>query len=104
MTITRDQAQKLIDKYITTDWLKLHLRETEVIMRELAKKFEQDEEQDHLLELHEILERHDDQQDPLVSDEIYGRRRFDVCSDCYKAFIGNPLGQEIPKVIDFSQN
>ena len=42
--ITREKAQQLIDKYITTEWLKLHMRETEVIMKALAKYFNEEEE------------------------------------------------------------
>ena len=41
--ITREGAQQLLDKYITTEWLKFHMRETEVIMRALAKHFNEDE-------------------------------------------------------------
>lgn len=44
MKITRERAQELIDKYIQTDWLKIHMRETEVIMRALAKKLGEDYE------------------------------------------------------------
>jgi predicted hydrolase (HD superfamily) len=40
--IERSKAQELIDKYVTTDWLKLHMRESEVIMRALAKKLGED--------------------------------------------------------------
>ncbi len=42
--ITREKAQQLLDKYISTEWLKLHMRETEVIMKALAKHFGEDEE------------------------------------------------------------
>jgi predicted hydrolase (HD superfamily) len=42
--IERSKAQELIDKYVTTDWLKLHMRESEVIMRALAKRLGEDEE------------------------------------------------------------
>jgi len=42
MDIKREEAQKLIDKYIKKDWIKLHSRETEVIMRALAKKLGED--------------------------------------------------------------
>ena len=42
--ITREKAQQLLDKYISTEWLKLHMRETEVIMKALAKRFGEDEE------------------------------------------------------------
>lgn len=38
------QATELIDKYITDPVTKLHLKETEAIMRALAKKFGEDEE------------------------------------------------------------
>ncbi|MBN2015442.1 HD domain-containing protein [Candidatus Dojkabacteria bacterium] len=44
MEITREKAQELLDKYVKTDWIKLHSRETEVIMRELAKKLGEDED------------------------------------------------------------
>jgi predicted hydrolase (HD superfamily) len=42
--ITREQALQLIDKYVTTDWLKLHMIESEVIMRKLAKYLNENEE------------------------------------------------------------
>jgi predicted hydrolase (HD superfamily) len=42
--INRERVQQLLDKYITTEWLKLHMRESEVIMRKLAKHFGENEE------------------------------------------------------------
>lgn len=42
--ISREEAFKLVEKYVTTPWLKLHMRESEVIMRALAKKFDEDDE------------------------------------------------------------
>ncbi|KUK67569.1 MAG: metal dependent phosphohydrolase [candidate division WS6 bacterium 36_33] len=42
--ITRERVQELLDKYVTTEWLKLHMRESEVIMRRLAKHLGEDEE------------------------------------------------------------
>jgi len=42
MDITRKDAQELIDKYIKTDWIKLHSRESEVIMRALAERIGED--------------------------------------------------------------
>lgn len=42
--IERSRAQELIDKYVQTDWLKLHMRESEVIMRALAKELGEDSE------------------------------------------------------------
>lgn len=43
--INRDKAQQLIDKYITTPWLKFHSRETEVIMRGLANRLGANEDE-----------------------------------------------------------
>ena len=65
---------------------------------------DQDEERDHLLELHEILERQDGEHESAVSDEVYRRKRFDLCASCYQEFLRNPLGQDIVKSVDFSQN
>ncbi len=42
--ITRKKVKQLLDKYITTEWLQLHMRESEVVMRSLAKHFGEDEE------------------------------------------------------------
>lgn len=42
--ITRDEAQVLLDKYLKTPQLRLHSRETEVIMRRLAEHLEKDQE------------------------------------------------------------
>ena len=44
LNITRKQAQELLDKYISDPITKLHLRESEVLMQALAKKFNEDEE------------------------------------------------------------
>ena len=42
--ISREEALQLVEKYVTTPWLKLHMRESEVIMRALARRFGEDEE------------------------------------------------------------
>ena len=95
-----DRCQRPID---TDDEMRYVVR-MEVQAKMGDNALEENDERDHLLELHEILERHDDEHDPLISDELYNRRRFDLCSDCYRAFLRNPLGQEVAKTIDFSQN
>lgn len=40
--ISREKAQELIDKYISTPWLKLHMRETEVILQGVARELGED--------------------------------------------------------------
>jgi uncharacterized protein len=43
--IKREEAQQLLDKYITTPWLKLHMRETEVILQGVARELGANEEE-----------------------------------------------------------
>lgn len=96
-----DRCQRLIE---TDDEMRYVVRlEIEARMGENVFA-DQDEERDHLLELHEIIERRDDENEPLVDDEVYSRKRFDLCPSCYKAFMRNPMGQETIKSVDFSQN
>jgi hypothetical protein len=63
-----------------------------------------DEDRDYLLEIHEVLERLDDVESELVSEDIYQRQRYDLCSECYQKFISNPVGAELPSHVGFSQN
>jgi len=42
--ITREKVIELLNKYIQTEWLKLHMRESEVIMRAVAKELGEDED------------------------------------------------------------
>lgn len=42
--LSREECVLLLNKYIKTPWLKLHMRESEVIMIALAKKLGEDEE------------------------------------------------------------
>lgn len=96
-----DRCQRLIE---TEDEMRY------VVRLEIEARFgdgvfsDQEEDRDHLLEMHEILSRLDDEQDSMVDDEVYSRKRFDLCSDCYREFLKNPMGREIAKTVDFSQN
>jgi len=65
---------------------------------------EAEDDRDHLLEIQEILERLDDAENEMIGDDIYQKRRHDLCPDCYRKFIKNPLGRETPAHLGFSQN
>lgn len=41
--ISREKALELLNTYVKTEWLKLHMRESEIIMIGLAKEFGEDE-------------------------------------------------------------
>ena len=64
---------------------------------------ELDDDRDHLLEVQEILEKLEDADSELISDELYQRCRYDLCSDCYREFIKNPVGYDRAH-FGFSQN
>ncbi len=63
-----------------------------------------EDDRDHLLEVQEILERLEDSESEAISDELYQRSRFDLCSECYREFIKNPVGYEGRAHFGFSQN
>lgn len=82
-----------------------------VVRIEIEAKFdalgeEPDDERDHLLELHEILERMEDEDDdaPAVDEDVYRKQRFDLCPECYRKFVKNPLGRELANPLGFSKN
>lgn len=65
---------------------------------------ELDEDRDHLMEIEDILERAGDEAYDDVGEDIYQRRRFDLCPECYRKFIKNPIGREEKASLGFSQN
>lgn len=62
-----------------------------------------DGDRDNLLEMHEILERMQDSETESVSDDVYRSMRFDLCPECRRRFLKNPLGREAKK-FKFSAN
>ena len=65
---------------------------------------EEDEDRNHLQEIQDILERLEDSQNDQIGDEVYQQLRFDLCPNCRKKFVKNPLGREVAKVLGFSEN
>ncbi|MEZ6087954.1 MAG: hypothetical protein R3C05_08010 [Pirellulaceae bacterium] len=63
-----------------------------------------DDDTDHLLELSEILERLDDEQCDSIAEDVYQRRRYDLCCDCFRQYQKNPLGRDTAVSLGFSAN
>jgi len=95
-----DRCQRLID---ADDEMRYVIR-LEIQAKLGDEVFAADDEADHLLEIHEILERQIDEAESLADDEVYRRKRFDLCSECHQAYLRNPLGRDVSKPVDFSQN
>jgi len=65
---------------------------------------EQDDDRDHLQEIQDILERLEQSDSDQVGEDVYQKLRFDLCPECRKKFLRNPLGRETAKALDFSKN
>ncbi|MCH2115012.1 MAG: hypothetical protein MK171_08900 [Pirellulales bacterium] len=65
---------------------------------------ELDSDRDHLEEVHDILEQLDDAESDQISGDVYHQARFDLCSNCRKRFVKNPLGRATSHELNFSQN
>ncbi len=63
-----------------------------------------EDDRDNLQELHEILERMDDAADEAIGDDVYQQLRYDLCPECRKKFVQNPLGRKPVEKHDFSRN
>ena len=63
-----------------------------------------DDDRDHLLEVHEILEQLDEEEADQMGDHLYQKLRFDLCPKCHRRFIKNPLGLEHATLFGFSSN
>lgn len=63
-----------------------------------------EDDRDHLMEIEDILENSLDEASDAIGNDIYQRRRFDLCPQCYRKFVQNPLGRELKVSLGFSKN
>lgn len=63
-----------------------------------------EDDRDHLQEIQDILERLEQSDSDQVGEDVYQKLRFDLCPECRKKFLRNPLGRETAKALDFSKN
>lgn len=65
---------------------------------------ESEEDGDPMLEFDELLDSLDLDEADLLADELPQQMRFDLCSDCYRKFLQDPLGVETSLRVGFSSN
>jgi hypothetical protein len=65
-----------------------------------------EDDRDHLQEIQDILERMEDAEDDRIGQDVYQQLRFDLCPECRRKFMRNPLGREAvkAKAVGFSKN
>jgi hypothetical protein len=62
------------------------------------------DERNHLQEIQDILEQLEDADSEQIGADVYRQLRFDLCPECHKKFVKNPLGREAAKLFHFSKN
>jgi len=65
---------------------------------------EGDDDRDHLQEIQDILQRSDGPEQDQIGNDVYEQLRFDLCTECRKKLLKNPLGRELSKQFEFSKN
>ena len=65
---------------------------------------EPEDDEDHLADLDEIIEQLDDLSSDAIGEDISKHLRFDLCPECRKKFLANPLGRKASEKFNFSQN
>lgn len=61
------------------------------------------DEQDAFVELQEVLQRAEQGETDAEADEVYQHLRFDLCPECRKQVMANPLRMHALQ-LDFSEN
>jgi len=69
-----------------------------------AASGDEDDDRDHLQEIQDVLERMEDVENDQIGEDVYQQLRFDLCPECRKKFLKNPLGREVVKAFGFSDN
>ena len=67
---------------------------------------DEDDDNDHLQDIQDILECMDDAEDDQIGEAVCQQLRFDLCPECRRKFMKNPLGRETfaVKAGGFSKN
>ena len=65
---------------------------------------EDGDDRNHLQEIQDILEQLEDTESGQLDANVYQQMRFDLCPECHRRFVKNPLGREAAKQFNFSQN
>ena len=69
-----------------------------------AAEGELDADRDYLDEIDQSLMALDLDEDTCLSDLLPRKLRYDLCSECYRKFIQDPLGADVSLHVGFSQN
>ncbi len=108
--ITREKCNELLEKYITTPWLKMHMRESDLIMQAVARRLGEDQEKWGLVGLLHDLDFDYVNKDPqwhvIKFDEILEKEGLkvgiDIDDDVYHAILAHY--EEHPEIKEKREN
>lgn len=63
-----------------------------------------DDDRDHLVELKGILDQLEDADYEEISQTAYQRCHYDLCTECHRQFVKNPLSMDSSANLEFSDN
>lgn len=63
-----------------------------------------EDDRDHLIEIDELLDAMDLEDEELLQDDLRRQLQFDLCSDCFRKYLRNPLGLDVSLNVGFSSN
>jgi hypothetical protein len=73
--------------------------------RDPAELTEADLDEDHMEAVSQLLQEEEDHLvDPDATAPAYRNFRFDLCPECQKKFLSDPLGREAAQKFHFSEN
>ncbi len=82
-----------------------HVAKIEVFAaQDPAELTEADLDEDHMEAVGELLRQMEDMDEPLELEPASCHRRFDLCSECRRRFLRDPLGRESAQKFQFSKN
>jgi hypothetical protein len=67
-----------------------------------AELTEEDLDEDHLEEISQVLSEDEAAGEDLAP--AFKKLRYDLCQNCHKKFLSDPLGRESAQKFDFSEN
>ncbi len=95
-----DRCHKIIDPAVD---LRYVVR-IEILVATPASESDDATDGDHLEQIEELLSSLDPEECDQLSQDVYRRQRFDLCADCRRAFVKNPLGTDAFTAVQFSKN
>ncbi len=65
---------------------------------------EDEDDRDHLQDIQDLLESLDESGSDQIGEDVSQQLRLDLCAECRKKFLQDPLGREPARTVNFGPN